>query len=97
MSARVLQTPSDLRREDVAGDAHDKQFAQARIKNPLGRHTRIAATQDRRVGSLGVGEFGHSLPPECLASCLAAAKSTVPFDQPRERLIRGGPSVISKL
>ena len=93
---RVLQAPRNLRREDVAGHADHEQFSQAGIENPLGRHARIAATEDRRVGSLGLGEIGQRLPPEGGTARLAPEKPLIPLDQPSQRLIGGGSGVFRR-
>jgi len=45
---------------------------------------------------LGLGELGQRLSPERVTVRLAPAKSSIPIDEPRERLISGGPGVISK-
>ena len=85
--------PRDLGREDVAGHADHEQFSQAGIENPLGRHPRIAAPEDGRVGSLGPGEVGQRLSPEGGTARLAPEEPSIPLDQPRERFI-GGDSVV---
>ena len=87
---RVLQAPRNLRREDVAGHADHEQFSQAGIENPLGRHAGIAATEDRRVGSLGLGEIGQRVPPERGTVRLAPEEPLIPIDQPSQRLIGRG-------
>ena len=94
---RILQRSSDFRREHVARDADDEQLSQAGIENPLGRHARVAATEDRRVGALGLGEIGEGLSSEGGAPSLAPEKPLIPFDQPPQRLIGGEASVFVAL
>src|SRR5262245_2726284 len=88
MRARVLQTAGDLRREYVAGDADDEQFAHSGVEDALRRHARIAATENGRIGMLSLGQVGKPFPLEAVAIRLAAAEAFVPGDQPRQRLVR---------
>jgi hypothetical protein len=36
MDARVLKRPEDFRRDDVAGNAHDEQLAEAGVEHQFG-------------------------------------------------------------
>jgi hypothetical protein len=93
MRRRVLQRPRDLRGEDVAGHAHHEQFSQAGIEDPFGRHPRVAAPEDGRVGALGAGQVAQRLPPEGGPARLAPEEPSIPLDQPRQRFI-GGDAVV---
>src|SRR4029434_917434 len=68
MTARILQTPSDLRREHISRDANDEQLAEAGAEHQLARHSRVAATQDRRVVILRLARITEFLlsPRFCL-------------------------------
>src|SRR6478736_5350712 len=89
MQTCILQRAGDFRRENVARDADDEQFAQPSIENPLGRHARVAATQDRRVRALRLGELGEGFSAEDGFASLAPDKSLIPIDEPLQRLIGG--------
>ena len=52
----VLQGAHHLGRHDVAGEPHHEEVAEAGAEDELGRHPRVAAPEDRRVGALLAGE-----------------------------------------
>ena len=89
MRPRVLQAPRNLRRDHVAGHAHNKEFTQARVEKQLRRHARVAATEDRRVRPLSLGEIGQQLAPERTTPHLAPEKPLVPLHQAGQRLLGG--------
>ena len=95
MGARILQAARHLRRHDVPRDPHDKQFAKPRIKNPLGRHTRITATQDRREGMLAPGQFGQGLPRQARHMRFALQEPFVAVDQALEGFVGGNVGLVS--
>src|SRR5262249_17077113 len=61
---RVRQAPRPPRGEDVAAAAPEEQPPQAGVENPLRRHARIAAPEDRRERPLSRREVGQRLPAE---------------------------------
>src|SRR4030095_5350336 len=61
MPPRILQTPSDFRRQDISRDADDEQLAESGVENQLRRYSGITATQDRRIGVLPLCEISEDL------------------------------------
>jgi hypothetical protein len=88
-AASADETPSDFWRENIAGHAHDKEFSQSGVENPLRRNreslqpTIVAHGCCPLARSASVTRSGPvlrvSLPEESLVSS----------NQPRERLISG--------
>lgn len=87
MHARVLQRAHHFGRDDVAGDAHDEELAEAGIEHQLRRHARVAAAEDGRVGTLALGELGQQLLLHGRETGTTANESLVSCDQARERFL----------
>ena len=52
VGAGVLERSGHLGREDVAGQPHDEELAEAGVEEQLRRHARVAAAEDGGVGVL---------------------------------------------
>ena len=85
--AGILKRAHDLRRDHVAGDAHDEQLAEARRRRsvPVARANRCSRGSSR-TGS-GRGEIGEDLLLDGGEARLAAHESFVARDQTREGFV----------
>ena len=85
---RVLQRAQDLRSEDVAGDAHDEELAEAGVEDQLGRHPAVAAAENGGEGLLAICERLKDFPRCGRKSRAAADEAGVALLQAPERLLR---------
>ena len=87
MHCRVLERAHHLRRDDVAGHAHDEELAESGVEQELWRHARVAAADDGGVGMLAPGEVGQDLFLHRRKPGLAAEEALVAGDEAQQRFI----------
>ena len=76
-------------RDDVSGDADDKQIAEALVEDQFGGHSRIRTSEDDREGLLPGCQRLAARPVRCGVPVERAGhESLIPLAQPRERFRR---------
>ena len=95
MQAGVLQRPQDRRPEHVASDADDEQLAETGVENEFGRYPAVAATENRDVRLLPLGQFGQHLLLYRRKTCLPAHKAQIALLEPGQRRISSPEKFIS--
>jgi hypothetical protein len=93
MPPRILQTPRDFQREHISCDADNEQLAESGVEDQLGRHARIAATQDGGIGMLPLGKISENFLLHRWKSRRPGDKSRVPCFQALQGVL-GTPSGI---
>ena len=88
VSARILKAAAALGREDVAGDTHDEQGAEAGVEDQLRRNARVATAKDRSKGLLTAGEMDEDVLLRRRKAGLTLAEARIARNQALERLVR---------
>jgi hypothetical protein len=78
-----LDAPDLRGRDDISGNADNKQVAQALIEHDLCWHARVGTSENNGEGLLAIRQFAPaSLVRESVAALGAGHEPTVPLSQP---------------
>ena len=83
----ILQGAQNRWAEDIASHTNHEEFAETGIENQFRWHPAIAATENRGVGLLSLGQFRKHFLLQGRETCQACYKALVAFLQAVKRLL----------